>query len=675
MEHVQPTKTWCNIYWNGLYSKCSVNGHIETFIANYLKKYSCSFYIDNSDCITSEVYNKMFNFLTRSDKIIGTICKRDPFNVLLLPLDDDIFHHGLAKILKCEDLPWEQRLPIAFWRGGRGSLNDLRTNVTLLLHNYINSDVKLNVEDYMNKHMSSEYLAPRCNIETHRKNKYILIIDGTFIASNHQWVFGSGSVPIMITHPDNEYWFKPYLKPMVNYVPIQYDLSDLKEKIEWLIQNDDLAKAISEEAMKLSEEIFTSMFQKKYLIEQIHILCPNLTKYNYDLIKDYKYVNKDTELHTSLYSKLNTNTASSLYELVQQYRLSGPQNITHMFYKEALTKCEPYSEIYYNLMYEFTIFAAYIGLKTIPFELVQSLNANKHIANIYQNMKFYKDMLVPSKVIDLSSSYKTPETFYSSSISILPYEDGYVANVRYVNYTIASGYNTESGKPITLNKYIKLDNTFVIEEEKVFTTPLLNMIEEGIQDVRIFNKNGLIFIGSIANEQRGDVSVCIGKYDYTKECLDYTKIKKRSDVEKNWTFVTFQDELHVVYKWNPLTLCTVENNELHTVVETQLPALFNQARGSTCGFTFEDEIWFIVHLVSYESIRQYYNVFVVFDLQMNLKKYSAPFKFENDSIEYCIGLIIEPTRVIASYSVNDEQTKIAIYDKTYIETKLFQHLL
>jgi hypothetical protein len=673
MEHAQPISLWNNTYWNGLHSKCSGNGHIETFIANYLKKYKCSFCIDNTDCITLDVYTKIFSFLTHSDKIIGTICKRDQLNVLLLPLDDDIFQYGLSKVLNCDDLPWEQRLPIAFWRGGRGGLNDIRTIVTLLLHNYMNSDVKLIVEDYMNNSMSSEYLAPRCSIETHIKHKYIFIIDGTFIASNHQWVFGSGSVPIMITHPDNDYWFKSYLKPMVNYVPIQYDLSDLKEKIEWLIQNDDLAKKISEEALKLSEEIFTSIFQKQYLIEQIHLLCPNLTKYNNELDKEYKVIKPD--ISTSLCSKLNTNTVESLYELVHHYRIHGPHNIAHMLYKEALTRCEPYSEMYYNLMYEFTIFASYIGLKTIPFELVQALNANKHHVNIYQNMKFYKDVLVPSTVVDLTSIYKTTESFYSSSSSIIPYENGYICNVRFVNYTITSGYHTEGGKIITLNKYIKLTHDFVIEEEKVFNTPLLNIIEEGIQDVRLFNKDGIIFIGSIAGENKGDISMCIGNYNHTKDCLEHTKMKKRSDVEKNWVFVNFKDTLHVVYKWNPLTLCTIEDNELRTVHEVCLPALFNNARGSTCGFTFEDEIWFIVHIVSYESPRQYYNVFVVFDVHMNLKKYSAPFKFETDTIEYCIGLIIESTRIITSYSVDDCQTKLSIYDKSYIETKLFNHPL
>ena len=60
-----------------------------------------------------------------------------------------------------------------------------------------------------------------------------------------------------------------HLKPMVNYVPIKYDLSDLKEKIEWLIANDDAAQKIMLEAMELAKTVFSSEFQKQYLRESI----------------------------------------------------------------------------------------------------------------------------------------------------------------------------------------------------------------------------------------------------------------------------------------------------------------------------------------------------------------------------------------------------------------------
>ena len=126
-----------------------------------------------------------------------------------------------------------------------------------------------------------------------------------------------------------------------------------------------------------------------------------------------------------------------------------------------------------------------------------------------------------------------------------------------------------------------------------------------------------------------------------------------------------------------------------------MPRIFSRVRGSTCGFKYskkigsnnkyntidntidndnillditEDEIWFVNHLVSYESPRHYYHIISVFDKSMNLLRYSAPFKFEGDSIEYCLSIVVEDERVLINYSTWDRTTRIGIYDKKYIDS-------
>jgi len=44
----------------------------------------------------------------------------------------------------------------------------------------------------------------------------------------------------------------------------------LKEKIEWVINNDSEAEKIAENALKFSREVFSSEFQKKYLMNKIN---------------------------------------------------------------------------------------------------------------------------------------------------------------------------------------------------------------------------------------------------------------------------------------------------------------------------------------------------------------------------------------------------------------------
>jgi hypothetical protein len=125
-------------------------------------------------------------------------------------------------------------------------------------------------------------------------------------------------------------------------------------------------------------------------------------------------------------------------------------------------------------------------------------------------------------------------------------------------------------------------------------------------------------------------------------------------------------------------------------VETkQTPEFFSRVRGSSCGYKYskkigvnnngnisidivEEEIWFITHIVSYESPRHYYHVIVVFDSNMNLLRYSAPFKFEGDPIEYSLSILVEDERVLINYSTWDRTTRIGIYDKKYIESILIE---
>ena len=59
---------------------------------------------------------------------------------------------------------------------------------------------------------------------------------------------------------------------------------------------------------------------------------------------------------------------------------------------------------------------------------------------------------------------------------------------------------------------------------------------------------------------------------------------------------------------------------------------------------------------------------MVFDANMNLLRYSAPFKFEGDCIEYCLSIVVEDEQVLINYSTWDRTTRIAVYDKNYIDS-------
>ena len=87
------------------------------------------------------------------------------------------------------------------------------------------------------------------------KHKYIIHIDGHVSAFRLSLELSMGSC-ILLVNSKYELWFRKLLKPMIHYIPIKEDLSDLIEKIKWCRLNDKKCKKIAKNAVK---------FYKKYL--------------------------------------------------------------------------------------------------------------------------------------------------------------------------------------------------------------------------------------------------------------------------------------------------------------------------------------------------------------------------------------------------------------------------
>jgi hypothetical protein len=256
-------------YWDGGQSKCRRGGPIEAFVTQMFPGISI---------LQSDGLGALGSANTPVDQYpdapyVGALCSRvKKPNLVLLPLDDNAFETG---VLTNATLPaWETRHSTLFWRGGASGYDtpSLRARVVRHLYGHPHADVKLtHWGGWENgKGIPEEHFSYRCSLEHHFQYKYIPIIDGNCIASNHQWVFGSGAVPLMITHPDNDFWFKEYLEPMVHYVPIQYDLSDLTERLDWLVANDDQARQIAENAKRFANSIFSPEFQRVHLMKRFH---------------------------------------------------------------------------------------------------------------------------------------------------------------------------------------------------------------------------------------------------------------------------------------------------------------------------------------------------------------------------------------------------------------------
>jgi len=195
-------------------------------------------------------------------------CFRSP-SLLLMPGDDATFEHGLS----FPQIPWNEKRSIAVWRGGSSGFDrpSTRMRVVEKLFGVPNTDARFvhggwPINDSV---IPEEHFGERMSPTDQIKFKYILAVDGNTLASNGQWVFASGSVPIVVTHPETTRWMDTELFPMVNYVPIRYDLSDLIEKLQWLVEHDDEAYTIAQNAVKMAARVLTPSFQKGYIRHRI----------------------------------------------------------------------------------------------------------------------------------------------------------------------------------------------------------------------------------------------------------------------------------------------------------------------------------------------------------------------------------------------------------------------
>lgn len=401
----------------------------------------------------------------------------------------------------------------------------------------------------------------------------------------------------------------------------------------------------------------------------------------------------------------------NLYAIVKYYREIGHNLVAMQYYNIAGESFERKddnflfleNDVYtYKLDYEYSIIAFYVGIANIDDTITYLLNTSQCpyniITSVLANLQYYNNLICsPVRIFDFSDNFSKEINgknikFVSSSACFLSMLDCNLLNVRYVNYNISDTGNYENCDDhiITINKCLILDKDMHIIAKKEHCLEQVTRRYAGVEDVRIYcsNPNNLknsdiSFIGT-GYHDNNTLGIMCGIYtlEHFNKLLsnksEITCTSSTSVCEKNWTYVEYEGKTHVVYKWGPqLQLGLIENNRLSIVSEKKMPNIFSHVRGSTCGFVYssiepdaKDEIWFIVHLVSYESLRKYYHMFVVFDKSMNLLRYSAPFKFSKQPIEYCLSITVKDDCIIVPYSTMDRTTILAIYDKTAVDVML-----
>ena len=261
----------------------------------------------------------------------------------------------------------------------------------------------------------------------------------------------------------------------------------------------------------------------------------------------------------------------------------------------------------------------------------------------------------------------------------LPNEE-YLINMRWINYKLNKhgillkvnvNHNIKN-----LNSRFKVNKLFQPISKEIFLdeefTHKSHM--EGIEDIRIFYFNDTYYYNAtIFDTTRNIASTTVEKYPIHDNVYKLNRLiiipthyntNKLIIPEKNWSFVNYNNELCIIHLWFPLQIGKINDNQLKIIETKKMPEYFKYARGTSAGYTKNNEIWFVLHKT---QDKNYVHFFAIFDLQMKLLRYSQTFKFKNYKVEFCLGLIVQDRQVILSYSVMDTQSFISVYPIKYLQ--------
>ena len=405
----------------------------------------------------------------------------------------------------------------------------------------------------------------------------------------------------------------------------------------------------------------------------------------------------------------------NLYEIVKYYRERGENEMAVHFYLMGRDACMKHPsrdylfiqrDVYdYKLDYEMTILGYYtnpshLDMSKLCMQVLKHDEIDEGLAkNVLSNYKFYANALVENmehcRIMNTwdqtlctlgTTTLDIPSNKYPDFVSSTPTfckdirPHTYYGIVRYVNYKVndEGGYEQkeliETKNVLGCVIYDPKKGTSTLEKEGFldYDTSHDNLYV-GLEDMRLFSLgDGKIYYTANRGLGYGKMVIehgCINRTNYKTEDARFLKYDDQRNIEKNWVmFSNDQKTLRMVYNWYPMILGTVEGDEFKRTHTIQTPYIFKYFRGSTNGIIIGNEIWFLVHMVSYEERRYYYHAMVMLDKQtMTLKNYTKMFTFTGDKVEYCLGMELVDQELVFGYSIMDRETHYRAVKREWFE--------
>ncbi len=202
--------------------------------------------------------------------------------VVLMPDFEALLGYGkeLGEVQRGNSaFPWENKVNKAFWRGAmtggiytpENFLSFPRANSVYLSFQFPNLiDSRFTIlcqcEDCPQiRSTYPNYFTDFIPIYPQVAYKYQLLIDGNSCAySRAYWQLFSNCL-VLKQSSDAIQWYYRALQPYIHYIPVKTDMSDLVDVVQWAIDHDEQAEAISKEAQDFAHKNLSSIRIKQYV--------------------------------------------------------------------------------------------------------------------------------------------------------------------------------------------------------------------------------------------------------------------------------------------------------------------------------------------------------------------------------------------------------------------------
>ena len=195
----------------------------------------------------------------------------------------------------------------------------------------------------------------------------------------------------------------------------------------------------------------------------------------------------------------------------------------------------------------------------------------------------------------------------------------------------------------------------------------------GIEDIRFITPNCIY--GVRADVDPEWISITYSDFDPKKACVDSCfrlKVRDGKRTEKNWISFIKNDEIHFIYKIEPLEIYKLDKdtkeltkvNDNPNFLNVPLEVTLGDFRGSSSAIPYKNGYILTIHIVflNPKNVRVYYHRFCWINNDFTHIKFSKHVYFEKIGIEYNLSLCHSKYGLLVPYSVHDLNPKLGILE-------------